>query len=326
MKLHAPFIQLPLQFDAGRLPAEVGTFTAQEWRPHPPRLPGNFALPLVTAYGNPESEAVIGPMRPTPYLERCPYLVQVLARLGAVWGRIRLMRLAGHAEVSPHADLSYYWRERVRVHVPIITYPEVRFLCGDAEVNMGPGECWIFDTWREHRVINASHHERIHLVADTVGSADFWDLVGHGHEFGTPADAWTAQRWIPATEQVPALRFESVNVPTVMTPWELREHIAFLLRDVRPHPQLDLAQRVAARFTADWQGLWAQFGEDPRGWPAYRTTINAFESQMELCAAPLVLINNVPFMRALRATVLSAALMDQPRRQHSGQAQAAARA
>ena len=103
----------------------------------------------------------------------------------------------------------------------------------------------------------------------------------------------------------------------------MREHLAFLLRDVRPHPQLETAQRVTARFTADWQGLWAQFGEDPQGWPAYRTAINAFESRMEQCAAPLVLINNVPFMRALRATVLSAALMDQPRRQHSGQLPAA---
>ena len=62
------------------------------------------------------------------------------------------MRLSGHAEVMPHVDVNYYWRERVRVHVPIVTQPTVRFVCGDAQVNMRDGECWIFDTWRTHHV------------------------------------------------------------------------------------------------------------------------------------------------------------------------------
>ena len=65
------------------------------------------------------------------------------------------MRLSGHAEVTPHADIDYYLREHVRVHVPIVTQPTVRFACGDAEVNMAAGECWIFDTWRMHHVVTA---------------------------------------------------------------------------------------------------------------------------------------------------------------------------
>ncbi len=90
------------------------------------------------------------------------------------------MRLSGQAEVTPHVDINYYWRERMRVHVPIITTLSVRFQCGDAEVNMAEGECWIFDTWRMHRVLNDSNHDRIHLVADTVGGRRFWDLVAAG--------------------------------------------------------------------------------------------------------------------------------------------------
>ena len=69
-------------------------------------------------------------MAPTPHLLACPYLMQVLDAIGATWGRSRLMRLSGAAEVTPHVDTDYYWRDHMRVHVPIVTQPTVRFLCG----------------------------------------------------------------------------------------------------------------------------------------------------------------------------------------------------
>ena len=56
-------------------------------------------------------------MRPTPFLERCPQLVNALGNLGVTLGRTRLMRLSGHAEVTPHIDTIYYWMERMRVHI-----------------------------------------------------------------------------------------------------------------------------------------------------------------------------------------------------------------
>ncbi len=132
MKLQYPFMQLPVSFDAAALAAEVGAIDESEWRPHPQGYPGNDALTLVTTGGDPDSDAVAGAMRATRHLERCPYLQQVLHSIGATWGRTRLMRLSGQAEVTPHVDVNYYWRERVRVHVPIVTQPTVRFTCGDA--------------------------------------------------------------------------------------------------------------------------------------------------------------------------------------------------
>jgi hypothetical protein len=281
MKLQVPFVQLPLRFDAAALAREIAALGQQHWREHPQKLPGNYALPLIAAGGDPESDAVDGPMRPTPYLAQCPYLSQVLARLGAVWGRTRLMKLVGQAEVSPHADINYYWRERVRVHVPILTRPTVRFLCGDAEVNMAAGECWIFDTWRVHQVINAADDERIHLVADTVGSGGFWELVNRGRAPGHGAfSGWHAELVVPSTALSAPLRYESVNVPEVMTPWELREHLLFLLGEARPHPQLALAQQAVAAFLGTWQALWAEHGSAPAGQPAYRQALNQLEQVM----------------------------------------------
>lgn len=311
MKLQVPFVQLPLQFDADLLRQELAALDGSRWREHPQKFPGNFALPLIAVDGDPDSDAVSGAMRPTPYLAECPYLMQVLARLGGVWGRTRLMKLGGQAEVSPHADINYYWRERVRVHVPILTQPSVRFLCGDAEVNMAAGECWIFDTWRSHRVINAADEERVHLVADTVGSAQFWDLVSKGRALGAgDFTDWQAQPFAQDATGVAPLRFESVNVPKVMTPWEMREHFGFLLRDMIPHPQLAVVHQLIRQLQTVWQSLWAELGDDVSGWPQYRRELDAFENAMNHTAAPLRLVNGADFLSTLRAMVLRVALAD----------------
>ncbi|HET9835625.1 MAG TPA: aspartyl/asparaginyl beta-hydroxylase domain-containing protein [Rhodanobacteraceae bacterium] len=316
MKLQVPFVQLPLRFDADRLAGEMQGLGDAAWRPHPQKFPGNFALPLISVEGDPDSDAIAGPMRPTPYLEHCPYLSQVLARIGAVWGRTRLMKLAGGAEVTPHADINYYWRDRVRVHVPILTQPGVRFICGDAEVNMAPGECWIFDTWRPHRVINVAGRERVHLVADTVGSETFWEFAGRGRVPGIGGfEGWRTELFEAGDAAgLQPLRLESLNTPQVMTPWELRNHIEFILAHVTPHPQLGAVQQLANRFMVNWHALWAQYGEDRAGWPAYRRALNAFAENMERSAAPLQLVNGMEFMSTLRSMVLGVALADRRER------------
>ena len=187
MKISHPFIQLPLFFDAPALAAEIAALGESVWMPHPQGFAGNSMLPLVASEGDPADESFAGQMMPTPHLQACPYLGRVIASLGTVVGRTRLMRLSGHAEVTRHADQGYYWADRVRVHVPITTQPTVRFECEDTHTNMAAGECWIFDTWRQHRVLNDDTRERIHLVVDTVGSEEFWALVqaGGGSQTGT---------------------------------------------------------------------------------------------------------------------------------------------
>jgi hypothetical protein len=310
MKLQVPFIQLPLRFDAALLAAEVAELGEDAWRPHPQGYPGNTALTLVTTGGDADSDAVTGAMLPTPYLLRCPYLMQVMASLGAVWGRSRLMRLSGHAEVTPHVDLNYYWRERVRVHVPIVTQPTVRFRCGDADIHMAAGECWIFDTWRMHHVINDAERARIHLVADTVGGDGFWQLVGRGQAPHMPKPGWQAQPVSPQPTH-PDLAYEAVNVPTVMSPWELREHIGFLIDESQPGPALAPIQQIAARFTRNWQALWARYGEDRRGWREYRQLLDTFLQEVEPLARTVTLRNDNPLMRALNGIVTLSALADQ---------------
>jgi hypothetical protein len=314
MRLQFPFIQLPLRFDATAMVAEVAALGDTPWRPHPNALPGNSMLPLVAVNGDPADESFAGPMRPTPQLLRCPLLTQAIASLSATVGRTRLMRLAGQAEVNAHVDQGYYWSERVRVHVPIVTQPTVRFECGGAATHMAAGECWIFDTWRLHRVLNDSTASRIHLVIDTVGSGDFWKLVTQGKPHHVAADG----RWNPQMQQfepgrVADFACESVNVPAVMSPWEINTHLGQLFADALEHPALPALRLHAQRFLREWRGLWARYGEQAEGREHYRRALDQFMQDVRAPGEAVALRNDVTWFSAMTTLVGVVAVRgDQP--------------
>jgi hypothetical protein len=158
-----------------------------------------------------ENDDVDGVMLATPHLAQSPYLRQVLASFGVVWSRSRLLKLEPFAGVPQHADINHHWFTRVRLHVPIITHPDVRFFCGDEQVHMAAGEAWIFDNWRLHRVENPVNAARIHLVADTSGSGSFWQFVAQGrsakaahqHRYDSSRDAPICSRSSPRSPMQP---------------------------------------------------------------------------------------------------------------------------
>lgn len=310
LKLQAPFLQLPLRFDAAVLADEIDALGEGPWRPHPQGYPGNSMLPLVAVDGDPANEAFSGPMRPTLYLARCPYLMQVMASVGVVLGRSRLMRLSGHAEVTLHVDQGYYWTERVRVHIPIVTQPSVRFECGGAAVNMAAGECWIFDTWRPHRVLNDAQAARIHLVIDTVGGDGFWELAARGRTHDAPRTASWQPRVIAPLDATPECAFETVNVPVVMSPWELNAQFGMLFADVLPHPQLDHVRQLAGQLSRTWRSLWARFGDAPEGRNHFRAVMERFITEVREPAHPLQLRNDVSWYGAMMTSLGKFAVSD----------------
>lgn len=303
MKLQVPFIQLPLLFDPGALAQEIDALGESVWKPHPQGFAGNSMLPLVAVDGEPDNEAFSGRMRPTPHLQRCPYLQQSLASLGATVGRTRLMRLAGQAEVTRHADQGYYWTERVRVHVPIVTQPTVQFDCDGQTINMAAGECWIFDTWRQHRVLNDAVQSRIHLVCDTVGGGAFWDRVVQGRAHDAPRAGWQPRRIVPDTSASTEFACEAVNVPAVMTPWELNQHLSFLLAEALPHPQLPALTEHAGRLIRQWKGLWAQYGDAAEGRAKFRAAFDAFAVAVRGPSQGVTLRNEMPWMQVMMVMI-----------------------
>lgn len=308
MKLAVPFIQLPLLFDAAALADEINVLDAGLWQPHPTGFPGNTALPLVAAEGDSaRGDALFGRMRPTPALARCAYLRQVLASLGAVIGRVRLMRLAPGAEVAAHVDTNHYWKERVRVHVPVLTDPSVQFVCGDAAVHMGAGECWIFDTWKLHRVINGPQQPRVHLVIDTVGSAAFAKLVNAGRGLVGPEGGWAPSVVSPDAKADAEVMFESMNLMAPMSYWELRENVDFLLDECAEHPLLPVVRYYANEFVIGWRTLWFRYGMDAEGLPAFRELLADFLDRMRQVAADLTLRNDARLVAAFNGMLGQAA-------------------
>ncbi len=251
------------------------------WSLHPQVHEGNTAARLITVGGG-ENDAVAGEMKPTASLAACPYIQQVLASFNTVWSRSRLMRIAGGGSVPQHSDMNYHWFHRVRLHVPVVTRPEVRFHCGGESVHMAAGEAWIFDNWREHKVENPTSDARIHLVADTAGTSDFWRLAatGRSKDFSQPDAGSRLVAFDPAAS--PRLLFERFNASPVMPPAEVEQLTYDLLADLAPADARAESAAAVARFVTtmiefchDWRSLWTMHGNAPGDRSAYQQLVRA---------------------------------------------------
>jgi hypothetical protein len=279
VKLARHFFRLPVRFDVERLRAEVEALPADAWSHHPNEFEGNTAARLITVGGT-QNDLVGGEMRPTPALLASPYLQQILASFGTVWSRSRLMRIAGGGSVPQHSDMNYHWFYRVRVHIPVVTRPEVRFHCADQSVHMAAGEAWVFDNWRPHKVLNPASDARIHLVADTTGTSAFWRLVGQGQtdNFDQPLANSRLIAYDPAAR--PELLFERFNVAPLMPPAEV-EQLAFdLLADLAPADERPESAAAVEQFVRlmvdlchDWRSLWSLHGDVPQAKGRYEQLV-----------------------------------------------------
>mmetsp|Transcript_4963 Transcript_4963/g.10317 ORF Transcript_4963/g.10317 Transcript_4963/m.10317 type:complete len:1029 (-) Transcript_4963:154-3240(-) len=197
------FIRLPIKFDVEALKKDLAllenkygyTFRADV---------NNYFILLVTLNGELE-QGRIGPFTPVPdRLSLVPYTRKAMDALGAVVGRSRYMMLKAGEEVVRHTDdvrfiarggarpnqrgakgggarstqySNGYWGRRFRVHIPVITHKDVKFGSGDSEVNMEAGYAYLFDNGGVHWVNNKSPINRTHLIFDTVGSPQLFELM-----------------------------------------------------------------------------------------------------------------------------------------------------
>ena len=304
MRFERPLIKLPIRFSAETLAEEIRALPPSAWVPHPQGFEGNDAVPLVSVGGG-LNDGFAGPMAATEHLRRLPYVMSLMEELGGVWGRSRLMGLAPGAVVPGHVDIHYYWQTHVRIHVPVITNPGVRFTCGGDEVHMQPGETWIFDSFRLHEVRNEGTEKRIHLVLDTVGGDKLWNLIEAANS-GTPAPShpWRSS----VADRQPDLRFEQVNLPALMSPWEIRCLTEFLLGHVESEVPEAVVHAID-RFIFAWHAVWAEFGESNAGHADYARLIRSTREELaRLGAAAIILDNEAPISHALDSLIFSRAL------------------
>ena len=314
MELNRPFLQLPLLFEVEAMAGEVARLPEAAWLPHPSGLPGNSAVPLIAINGEPK-DGFDGQMAATDVLCESPYLLQVVSSFDEVVARSRLMRLAPGAQVQEHVDFNYHWYSRVRIHVPIVTEPSVRFYCGDDEVHMAAGEAWLFDSWRRHRVINGGTADRVHLVIDIAGSANFWRMVRGVQRASVPASPE-----LITCDQHNSLQLKTERFPSapVMAPGEMSAIVTELLADCSANPDndprlLEFYHDLLFDLVHDWRNHWSLHGFMVQGVEGYQALLE--RARMALKSDPRVLVtesNKVGINPIINQRLLAAAL--RPRR------------
>lgn len=313
MKMDSEFVKLPLEFDVKRMVKESSQFEENVWQPHPGRHVGNSALPLIS-YDGQNNDDFSGRMEETAHLKKCEYLRQICANFGEVLGRSRLMRLAGGSEVPIHVDAIYHWHRHVRIHIPIITNDQVIFHCGGQEVNMKAGECWLFDSWRNHKVVNHSEETRIHLVLDTAGSSRFWDIVDNTLAYHCNNGAYPSPKRLNyLSGKQSSILLERYNLTPVLSPGEVEGLVEDIVYDIRDNPvndakKVEVLAKKMFRFCNDWRMIFSIFGYEKKGIPEYLTLLKNTKTVLSQLPFDVYLKNGQPSKTILFARVFSAAI------------------
>lgn len=298
MHLQHPFYKFPFRFDVERLRAEIEAIPESAWHWHHENFKGNSALHLITTNGE-VNDDFRPPMLPTDSLKKCPYILQVFSQFKTLMGRARLMRLEPGDGVPAHFDSQYYWRAHSRVHIPVITHPDIRFHCGSESVHMAAGEAWTFDNWRMHKVVNQTPTRRIHLTFDTYGSNEFWELAKPFGSEGNPVP-------VPYRDGFkPQLEFESFGSQPVMSPGEMDLELSSLASDVTAFAGNDrtavaLFEAATRALRKEWQIIWHMKGPTAQGLPLFLKAQRQFQDDLQSLPPDLKMASNgCPLREAL---------------------------
>ncbi len=167
-------LKLPFAFDAARLQSDLAAILSDEFVPHfnTAYYEGSWsAVPLRSIGGRTDhiypDHTAKDAFADTPLLARCAYAREVLAALRCPQQAVRFLRLAPGSCIKEHCDHELGFEDgEVRLHIPVLTNPEVEFVLNGARVVMNEGECWYLNVNRPHRVANRGATARIHLVVD----------------------------------------------------------------------------------------------------------------------------------------------------------------
>jgi ribosomal protein S18 acetylase RimI-like enzyme len=178
-------VKMPLQYDAARLQSDFAGIVADEFVPHfnEAYYEGDWsAVPLRSVGGRADriypDPTAKNAFADTPLLARCAYIREVLATLHCPLQAVRFLRLKSGSVIKEHRDHELGFEDgEVRLHIPVITNPDVEFVLNQVRIVMNEGECWYLNVNQPHRVANRGAADRIHLVVDCVVNDWLRDLL-----------------------------------------------------------------------------------------------------------------------------------------------------
>lgn len=173
-------LKLPFAFDPAQLKADLAQIEPEAWVHHYNQsiYEGDWSGVALRSVGGKAMQLYPDPtatdaFADTALLMRCPYFQTVVTTFQCPLTAVRLLRLKAGSSIREHRDYRLGYEDgEVRLHVPVVTNPDVRFFLAGERVWMAEGECWYLNVNLPHRVENESQRDRIHLVIDCV--VDDW--------------------------------------------------------------------------------------------------------------------------------------------------------
>ncbi len=77
-----------------------------------------------------------------------------------------------------------------------------------------------------------------------------------------------------------------------MSPWEMKQHIDYVLDHAPPEARVGEVERRLDRFLAGWHAAWAQFGTSDEGLPTYQALIHQMRAELASLNAQQVKLQN----------------------------------
>lgn len=238
--------QLLPTFDVERLQADVASLDGQQWslqRNYTTTGPDKYAafdwraLPLCSPTGSPERTdpggAGLDDFADTVWMQRAPYLAEIIRSIPAPLRSVRLLTLGVAAKSKVHFEtkIRLPWAN-VRLHVPIITNPGATLMINGHTHQWQPGSFWFGDFSRWHQVANDGTEKRIHMVIDSNVTPELMELFPASFLAElSPHDVLYIQPEVPVAD-IKQYRCE-FEIPTAFADWEEAEG-QFLL----PQPNL----------------------------------------------------------------------------------------
>lgn len=153
-------VQFLAEFDAGPLVAWISAIPLADWPQQRPLDDGQLRPAMVSdpAWHGMEQQAAA-------------FVRATLAHFGSGVHAAKLMVsvVMPGQDIAPHVDVQPpYWI--ARVHLPLVTNDESRFIVGGEAHHMEVGKAYLVNTEVEHSVENAGPSPRIHLMYDVYGA------------------------------------------------------------------------------------------------------------------------------------------------------------
>lgn len=189
-------VRLPISFDPELLARDLAEISGESWINHflTDRYSGNWdVIPLRGPAGVQHPILMIVTTSATtafenaPALAHCPYLDKVIQSFDAEVRGARLLRLAPGSVLKEHTDHEDTAKDGIlRIHIPVVTNPDVVFLLNGTRILMEAGSAWYLRLRERHSVTNGGSTDRVHLLVDLVMNEALAAMLSSAAGAGVP--------------------------------------------------------------------------------------------------------------------------------------------